>query len=47
MLINGVDYNRANANGWLNGALTDRDVEQIVDAFDRSIARLQKDELLG
>jgi glutamate-1-semialdehyde 2,1-aminomutase len=47
MLINGVDYSRANANGWLNGALTDQDVDHIFDAFDRSIARLQKDGLLG
>jgi hypothetical protein len=47
MLVNGVDYSRANANGWLNGALTERDLDQIVDAFDRSIARLQSDGLLG
>jgi glutamate-1-semialdehyde 2,1-aminomutase len=47
MLINGVDYSRANANGWLNGALTERDIDQIVDAFERSIARLQSDGVLG
>jgi glutamate-1-semialdehyde 2,1-aminomutase len=47
MLTNGVDYSRGNAHGWLNGALTDRDVDQIIDSFDRSIARLQKDGLLG
>jgi hypothetical protein len=31
----------------MNGALTDSDVDQIVDAFDRSIIRLQEDRLLG
>jgi hypothetical protein len=31
----------------MNGALTDADVDQIVDAFDRSIVRLQEDRLLG
>jgi hypothetical protein len=47
MLINGVDYSRGNAHGWMNGALTDKDVDQIVDAFDRSIVRLQEDRLIG
>ena len=31
----------------MNGALTDKDVDLIVDAFDRSIVRLQEDRLLG
>jgi hypothetical protein len=31
----------------MNGALTDRDVDLIVDAFDRSIVRLQEERLLG
>jgi glutamate-1-semialdehyde 2,1-aminomutase len=47
MLINGVDYSRGNAHGWLNGALTDQDVDQIIDAFERSILRLQEERLLG
>jgi hypothetical protein len=47
MLNNGVDYSRSNAHGWMNGALTDADVDQIVDAFDRSIVRLQEERLLG
>ena len=47
MLLNGVDYNRANAHGWMNGAMTDKDVDLMVDAFDRSIVRLQEDRLLG
>jgi glutamate-1-semialdehyde 2,1-aminomutase len=46
MLINGVDYSRGNAHGWMNGAFTDTDVDQIVDALDRSIVRLQEDRLL-
>jgi glutamate-1-semialdehyde aminotransferase len=47
MLMNGVDYSRSNAHGWMNGALTDRDIDKIVDAFDRSIVRLQEERLLG
>jgi glutamate-1-semialdehyde 2,1-aminomutase len=47
MLTNGVDYSRANAHGWMNGALTDKDIDKIVDAFDRSIVRLQEERLLG
>jgi hypothetical protein len=47
MLINGVDYSRGNAHGWLNGAMTDADIDQTVDAFERSIVRLQEDRLLG
>jgi glutamate-1-semialdehyde 2,1-aminomutase len=47
MLINGVDYSRGNAHGWMNGAMTDTDIDQITDAFDRSIVRLQEDRRLG
>ena len=47
MLINGVDYSRGNAHGWMNAAMTDADIDQIVDAFDRSIVRLQEDRRLG
>jgi glutamate-1-semialdehyde aminotransferase len=47
LLVNGVDINRGNSNGWMNGAMTDKDVDQIVDAFDRSIVRLQEARLLG
>ena len=47
LLVNGVDINRGNSNGWMNGAMTDKDVDQIVDAFDRSIVRLREARLLG
>jgi glutamate-1-semialdehyde 2,1-aminomutase len=47
MLVNGVDFSRGNAHGWMNGAMTDADVDQIVEAFDRSIVRLQDERLLG
>jgi hypothetical protein len=47
MLVNGVDISRGNSNGWMNGAMGDKDIDQIVDAFDRSIVRLQEDTLLG
>src|SRR5438094_1141291 len=43
MLINGVDYSRGGGNGWMNGAMTDRDVDLVVEAFDRSIVRLRED----
>jgi glutamate-1-semialdehyde 2,1-aminomutase len=41
MLINGVDFNRGSGIGWLNGAMTDADVDRMIEAFDRSIARLR------
>jgi glutamate-1-semialdehyde 2,1-aminomutase len=47
MLVNGVDFSRGNAHGWLNGAMTDRDVDLITEAFDRSLARLQEERFLG
>ncbi|MBI1873592.1 MAG: aminotransferase class III-fold pyridoxal phosphate-dependent enzyme [Acidobacteria bacterium] len=40
MLLNGVDYSRGLATGWLNAAMTDADIDQVVEAFDRSAARL-------
>jgi glutamate-1-semialdehyde 2,1-aminomutase len=46
MLLNGIDYNRGSASGWLNGAMTDDDVDMTVEAFDRSLARLRQDKLL-
>ena len=47
MLVNGVDTSRGNSNGWMNGAMTDKDIDQIVDAFDRSLARLQEERRLA
>jgi hypothetical protein len=47
MLLNGVDYNRGSAIAWLNGAMTDADIDFAVDAFDRSLERLTKDGLLA
>jgi glutamate-1-semialdehyde 2,1-aminomutase len=46
MLLNGVDYSRGASHGWMNGALTDKDVDLIVDAFDRSIVRLREEKKL-
>ncbi|HEU5319890.1 MAG TPA: aminotransferase class III-fold pyridoxal phosphate-dependent enzyme [Methylomirabilota bacterium] len=43
MLIHGVDYNRGSAIGWLNAAMTDADVDLMVEAFDRSLVRLRED----
>jgi glutamate-1-semialdehyde aminotransferase len=47
MLLNGVDYSRGAQHGWLNGAMTDKDVDLMVDAFDSSIARLRDEKRLG
>ncbi len=46
MLINGVDYNRGSATGWLNGAMTEGDIDLMVEAFDRSLARLRAEGAL-
>ena len=46
MLNHGVDYNRGSGIGWLNGAMTDADVDQMVDAFDRSLVRLREESAL-
>jgi len=43
MLLNGVDYNRGSGIVWLNAAMTDADIDAMVDAFDRSLARLRAD----
>lgn len=40
MLINGVDYNRGLATGWLNAAMTEADIDEMVAAFDRALDRL-------
>jgi glutamate-1-semialdehyde 2,1-aminomutase len=46
MLLHGVDFSRGNAHGWLNGAMTDQDVDLVIDAFDRALVRMQEDGLL-
>jgi glutamate-1-semialdehyde aminotransferase len=46
MLNYGVDFNRGFGATWLNGAMTDKDVDQWVDAFDRSLTRLNEDGAL-
>jgi glutamate-1-semialdehyde 2,1-aminomutase len=47
MLLNGVDYNRGSAIGWMNGALADADIEEMIGAFDRSVVRLREEGVLG
>jgi glutamate-1-semialdehyde 2,1-aminomutase len=41
MLLNGVDYNRGAGSGWLNGAMTDADIDTIIEAFGRSLDRVR------
>src|SRR5204863_7614157 len=47
MLLEGVDYNRGSAIGWLNAAMTDSDIDTMVKAFDRSLDRLAREGALG
>jgi len=46
MLLEGVDYNRGSAIGWLNAAMTDADIDAMIDAFDRSLDRLAREGAL-
>jgi glutamate-1-semialdehyde 2,1-aminomutase len=46
MLLNGVDYSRGASHGWMNGAMRDKDVDMVIDAFDRSIVRLREEKRL-
>ena len=47
MLNHGVDFNRGSAITWLNAAMTDRDVDFWIDAFDRALVRLREDGALA
>ena len=47
MLSYGVDFNRGSGITWLNGAMTDKDVDHWVGAFDRSLTRLKEDGALA
>jgi glutamate-1-semialdehyde 2,1-aminomutase len=46
MLLEGVDYNRGSAIGWLNAAMTDRDIDTMAEAFDRSLERVGREVAL-
>ena len=46
LLNHGVDTNRGSGIAWLNAAMTDKDVEFWVDAFDRALTRLKEDGAL-
>jgi glutamate-1-semialdehyde aminotransferase len=46
MLLEGVDYNRGSAIGWLNAAMTDQDIDTMVEAFDRSLERVGREVAL-
>ncbi len=47
MLLNGVDYSRGASHGWMNGAMSEKHVDLVVDAFDRSIVRLREEKQLA
>ena len=47
LLNHGVDTNRGSGIAWLNAAMTDKDVDFWVDAFDRALGRLKEDGALA
>ena len=47
LLNGGVDTNRGSGIAWLNAAITDKDVDFWVDAFDRALVRLREDGALA
>ena len=47
LLNGGVDTNRGSGLTWLNAAMTDKDVDFWVDAFDRALGRLREDGALS
>jgi glutamate-1-semialdehyde 2,1-aminomutase len=47
LLNHGVDTNRGSGIAWLNAAMTDKDVDFWVDAFDRALTRLKEDGALS
>src|SRR5262245_30592928 len=46
LLNGGVDTNRGGGLTWLNAAMTDKDIDHWVGAFDRSLMRLKEDRAL-
>src|SRR5207245_81030 len=47
LLNGGVDTNRGGGLTWLNAAMTDKDIDHWVDAFDTSLTRLKDDGALN
>jgi glutamate-1-semialdehyde 2,1-aminomutase len=47
LLTHGVDTNRGSGIAWLNAAITDKDVDFWVEAFDKSLVRLREDGALA
>jgi glutamate-1-semialdehyde 2,1-aminomutase len=47
LLNHGVDTNRGSGIAWLNAAMSDKDVDVWVDAFDRALVRLREDGALS
>jgi glutamate-1-semialdehyde 2,1-aminomutase len=47
LLNHGVDTNRGSGIAWLNAAMTDKDVDFWVDAFDRALVRLREEGAIG
>ena len=47
LLNHGVDTNRGSGIAWLNAAMSDKDVDFWVEAFDRALVRLREDGALS
>ncbi|MFN8061617.1 MAG: aminotransferase class III-fold pyridoxal phosphate-dependent enzyme [Vicinamibacterales bacterium] len=46
MLLEGVDFARGASIGWLNGAMSDTTIDDMIERFDRALARLERHGLL-
>lgn len=46
MLLNGVDYIRGFQTLFLNAALTEEDIERVIEAFENSLMRLKGEKIL-
>ena len=46
MLLNGVDYIGGLGTMFLNAALTEQDIEKVIDAFDHSLTKLGMERVL-
>ena len=46
MVLNGVDYLSGLGTMYLNARFTEQDIEKVIDPFDRSLARLNKEKMI-
>ncbi len=46
MVLNGVDFSGGLGTMYMNAGLTEQDIEKVIDAFGRSLARLKKEKVI-